>query len=166
VRAKTSRKEFRPHNPANDEPENPNVLPLGAAPFDYDVREGNSTLTVDNGTTADALVRVIRVSYPTESIRNFFIPANEKYTAEQIPAGSYMLRVAFGKDWNSDTRKFNYRQSFSETDKFVVTETTWNEPDPEGYIKHTEASQMSITLHKVPFGNFESHQITEEDFWR
>jgi hypothetical protein len=30
------------------EPENPNVLPLGTAPFGYDVRGGNSTLTLDN----------------------------------------------------------------------------------------------------------------------
>lgn len=143
------------------EPNNPNVLPLGSAPFDYDVRGGNSTLTLDNGTDTDALVRVIRNKQ--EKIRNFFIPAGQKFVAVSIPPGNYTLRVAFGRDWNSDKRRFNFRRTFSETQAFDLTETKKNDTTAEGYI---EATKMSVTLHKVPHGNFKTHPISEEDFWR
>jgi hypothetical protein len=146
------------------EPENPNVLPLGTAPFGYDVRDGNSTLTVDNGTNTDALVRVIRIKH--EKIRDFGIPAGNKFVADSIPPGNYVLRVAFGRDWNPKERRFNFRRSFSETQVFNVTESEWNEPTEDGHIVHTRATEMSITLHKVPHGNFKTHPISEEEFWQ
>lgn len=146
------------------EPLNPNVLPLGTAPFDYDVRGGNSTLKVDNGTDTDAIVRVTQVT--GENIRNFFIPAGKKFTAESIPPADYVLRIGFGRDWNTQERRFNFRRSFSRTEVFKVTESKWEEETEDGYIVHTKSTDMSITLHKVVGGNFKSYPISEEEFWK
>jgi hypothetical protein len=165
-KADTRRIEQRTEPVEETEPENPVKLPLGSSPFGRGIRDGNSTLTVDNGTDADALVRVIRLYGNPKNIRNFYITAGHKFTAEQIPQGSYKLRVAFGLDWNRTSRKFNYRRSFSETEVFEATETIWNEPTDDGYIEHTKASEMSITLHKVLNGNFHTYPINEDDFWR
>jgi hypothetical protein len=146
------------------EPANPARLPIGASPMGKGVRNGNSTLTVDNGTVIDALVKLVRVSPRAEMIRNFYIPANSKLTAERIPPGRYVLRVAFGLDWASHNNRFNFRRSFSETDAFIISEEQSTEYTKDGYTVHTRASEMTITLHKVPEGNFKSKEITEEDF--
>lgn len=140
------------------EPANPRSLPTGTAPFGPGRREGHSTLTVENGTETDALVRVIRIKSGEHLIRNFYIAAGSSFTAETVPPGHYVLRVAFGKDWNDTERRFNVRRSFSQTEYFDITE----EEDSGGVT----FSRMRITLHKVLNGNFKSHPISEEEFWR
>jgi len=91
-------------------------------------------------------------------VRNFYVPAGNAFTAENVPAGTYVLRVALGKDWNDSEKRFNYRKSFEETEPFDLTEAK-----VEGGI---EFSRMTITLHKVVNGNFHSHPISEDQFWR
>jgi hypothetical protein len=140
------------------EPVNPNTLRIGSAPLGRGVRSGYSTLTVENGTDTDALVRVIRFLRGEQLIRNFYIPANRTFTAEEIPPGNYVLRVAFGKDWNVPERRFNFRRSFSQTETFEISEFETEDV--------TTFSKMRITLHKVLHGNFHSQEISEEEFWR
>ena len=49
---------------------------------------------------------------------------------------------------------------------FELTETTSVRETDEGQLTETHFKKMSITLHKVPLGNFKSHEIIEEDFDR
>jgi len=148
------------HNPKKSmpiepiEPKNPKRLPLGSSPFGRGIFSGHSTLTVDNGTGNDAIVKVIRFMDREQQVRNFYIHNGSKWTEKRVPPGQYVLRVAFGRDWNSKSRKFNFHRSFNETEVFQLTETT--------SVRET----VSITLHKVPLGNFKSHEIIEEDFDR
>jgi hypothetical protein len=121
----------------------------------------------DNGTDTDALVRLIRIQGEVEEkIRNFYLPAAETFTAQEVPAGRYVVRTAFGRDWNARTRRFNFRQSFSETEVFEVAQTDWTEPTTQGLVHHTQATNLSITLHKVLNGNLSIHPISEEKFWQ
>jgi hypothetical protein len=94
------------------------------------------------------------------------VRSNDKFVAKQIPQGEYVLKVAFGTDWNSDTRKFNYRRSFGKTQKFTIDETTSEEQTDEEEVEHTRYSKLSITLHKVPHGNFKTYPINEDEFWK
>jgi hypothetical protein len=152
--------------PIQLEPVNPNRLTTGSTPVDGAVRSGNSKITVDNGTDTDAIVRVVRFRKSHQQhVRNFYVRSQEHFVATFVPPGEYVLRVAFGTDWNSAIRKFNYRRSFSETQTFVVDETRWTETSEDGEVVHTKSSGLSITLHKVPHGNFESRPINEEEFW-
>lgn len=146
------------------EPTVPRRVPLGSSPFGTGIRSGKSSLSVDNGTENDALVKVIHTGPTKQLIRNFFIANGQQFTAEQLPPGNYILRVALGRDWDSERRRFNFRRSFGETESFDITESKWNEPTDDGYIEHIQASKMSITLHKVLHGNFKQHEISEEDF--
>lgn len=148
------------------EPVNPVRLPIGSAPFRGGIREGRSTLTVDNGTEADALVKVIRLEFGEEMVRNFYIPAGRKFNADELPPGSYVLRVAFGIDWDKAKKRFNFRRSFSETQTFEITERQWREYTEDGYVVNYEASDMRITLHKVLHGNFRTETISEKAFMR
>jgi hypothetical protein len=144
------------------EPLNPKRLPTGAAPFGPGTRSGNSILTVENGTDTDALVRVIRFLNGEQLTRNFYIIAGKSFSAREVPPGDYVLRIAFGKDWNESARGFNYRRLFSETQHFEMREET-SEDEAATRIRY---SRMSITLHQVVNGNFASHPISEEAFWR
>lgn len=153
--------------PIESEPVSPNRLRTGANPFASGVRSGHSEITVENGTDTDAMVRVMRARADNhQNVRNFYIRANDQFIAKRIPPGEYALKVAFGKDWNSEIRRFNFRKSFSETQSFTVEETTWTENQEDGDVLRTRSSRLSITLHKVPHGNFRSHPIDEDEFWQ
>jgi hypothetical protein len=143
------------------EPLNPKKLPTGSAPFGPGTRLGDLVLVVENGTDTDALVRVIRLQGSDQLIRNFYIVAGKSFTAREVPAGNYVLRIAFGRDWNESMRRFNFRNAFSETQHFdMQKEITEDENGKK------ERYGTSITLHKVLNGNFKSRPITEEEFWR
>jgi hypothetical protein len=144
------------------EPLNPKRLRNGSSPFGPGTRLGNSILTVENGTDTDAFVRVIRFLNGEQLTRNFYIIAGKSFIAREVPPGDYVLRIAFGKDWNESARGFNYRRLFSETQHFEIREETSEDED----ATRIRYSRMSITLHKVLNGNFESHPISEEEFWR
>jgi uncharacterized protein (TIGR03000 family) len=131
---------------------------LGLAPWGPGLREGYSVLTVENGTATDAVVRVVQLGGKGQLVRNFYIPSGKQLTAEEVPAGRYVLRVAFGKDWDSDARKFTAARSFSETEAFDISQ----EETAEG-VRYT---RLRVTLHKVIGGNFRSDPITEDDFLR
>lgn len=149
----------------SNEPLNPNRLPLGSSPLGSGVKSGNSSLSVENGTDNDALVRVIRFGASEQLVRNFYVPAYRTFTAEELPSGFYVMRVAFGRDCNEPERRFNFRQSFSQTEAFEVKQTISIETVDGGYRETTRYSKLSITLHKVRDGNFTSKQISESDFW-
>src|SRR5262249_44140966 len=104
------------------EPSNPRRLPSCSSPLGRGIREGLSTLTIENGTELDAFVKVFKVSGGRLLIRNLFIVAGKTCTSDSVPAGEYVLLTAFGKDWDASTKKFNFRRSFAETQRFEVTE--------------------------------------------
>jgi hypothetical protein len=131
---------------------------LGMAPWGRGIESGYSTLTVDNGTATDAVVKVVRLGAKEELVRNFYVPHGKQFTAEKIPPGQYVLRVAFGTDWDAKARKFAADRSFSETEAFDVSE----EKTDDG----VRYSVLTITLHKVLNGNFKSDPIDEEAFSR
>lgn len=154
-------------NPPVFEPIDPIRLKTGTALYSGRRISGHSTITVDNGTDTDAVVRVIRFSNGIqEKVRNFYLQAHSKYTAKQIPPGIYILKVAFGMDWNLDERKFNYKKSYSKTQNFTVDETTSIESTDDGEVQRIRSSALSITLHKVRHGNFKTHPIDEDEFWQ
>jgi hypothetical protein len=159
-------KEYSPLQVVPVEPVNPKRLPNGSSAFGPGIRSGHSILIVDNGTETDAIVKVIRLRDRDEQVRNFYVQQGSKWTANKIPSGRYVLRVAFGRDWNSKAHKFNFRRSFSESENFDISETTLVTQNDDGQLTETKSTKMSITLHKVLMGNFKSHEINEEDFDR
>jgi len=153
--------------PIEQEPINPNRLITGFAPYTGSVWSGHSDIAVVNDTDTDAVVRVIRFrDNREERVRNFYIRARDRFAIDRIPPGEYVLRVAYGRDWNAKDEKFNYRRSFGETQRFTVDETTWTERIGGSEVQNTRSSSLFISLQKEPQGNFESHSITETEFSR
>lgn len=148
-------------------PRPPNRLATGDTPYAGGIRSGRSEITAENGTETDAMVRVIRQSTVDDrNVRSFYVRSHDQYVATDIPPGQYVLRVAFGEDWDTAARGFRSYKSYSETETFAVTETTSKEVREDGEVLSTSASRVSITLHKVSHGNFSSHPIDEDEFWK
>ena len=153
--------------PIELEPVNPKHLKTGTAPFSGRIMSGHSVITVDNGTDTDSVVRIVRLRNGVQQkVRNFYVRAHNKFSAKQIPPGNYILKTAFGVDWNSKERKFNFKNSFSKTETFAVDETTSTEITDDGEVERVKFSNLSITLHKVRHGNFHTQSIDENEFWQ
>jgi hypothetical protein len=149
------------------DPINPKRLPHGSQPFGPGIRSGHSTITLDNGTKSDALACIIKFAGNGESmVRNSYIQQGKKWTAEKIPPGKYILRVGFGVDWNPKIKEFNIEKGFTGSKIFNITETTHVEEDDNGTIQRTRFSKIAITLHPVISGNFPSHKIGKQEFYK
>ncbi|MCX6565595.1 MAG: HEAT repeat domain-containing protein [Candidatus Aminicenantes bacterium] len=96
-----------------------------------------NTVTFDNQSGEPALVRMIG---PTS--KEIEIPNGTTNTVEAA-AGKYTIMMRYGR---------NGEYSYEKGEEFEVTETD------------TTYSSITITLHKVVSGNYESHPISEKDF--
>jgi len=138
-------------------------LPNGTILVTRGAFDGNSELTLENGTEMDALVRLMSEGVEKEMV---YVRASKKKSIARLPEGTYVLKTAFGLEWDSTNRRFKFEREFSESETFQCTEKEWNEEVSDGTIHHVEASKLRITLHKVLNGNFQSHDISESEFWR
>jgi hypothetical protein len=109
--------------------------------------DGYATVTVDNSQNdSDVFVKLFSLDHqPEKPIRVFFIRARETFTAEQVRAGNYDVRY---RDLDSG--------GLSRTESFNLQE-----------IKTAEGIQFSrlrLTLYKVPGGNMQTREISENEF--
>jgi hypothetical protein len=144
---------------------NPRRLPAGFPPLGDGQVFGKSTLTIENGTEYDALVKVMMlIDGKPRLVRNFYVPTQSSWKEEKMPAGTYILRTAQGLDWDAGLGKFTYRATFGESVPFELKEREWIEHiEGRPYRKYT-FDQRRITLHKVPHGNFQTVPIDEARF--
>lgn len=85
---------------------------------------GSGTLTIDNGTAHDAVVKVVdeRARHP---VVVFYVCAGSTATIEHIPDGDFRVIFAVGTDWDSAARTFTRDKSFAKFDEqlaFVTSE--------------------------------------------
>jgi hypothetical protein len=98
---------------------------------------GQNTVNFDNQSGEPALVKIVG---PTTT--EVEVPSSAKKGADVI-AGDYTIKVRYGAPGN-------YR--YTQGEKFAVTQTA------------TARSIVTITLHKVVAGNYESQPISETEF--
>jgi hypothetical protein len=108
--------------------------------------KGLSEVTIDNSDVSDVHVKLVAIAaseaYP---VREFFIPAGNRFTASKVASGTYDIRYR-----DLDTGALSRSQSFELTE----TET------PEGI----QYSTIEMTLYKVANGNMQSYDLAEEEF--
>lgn len=59
-------------------------------------------LTIHIGRYGDAYIKIVD-RYTDEDIRQIFIPSNSTYSVRNIPQGMYYLKIAMGKDLQSNS---------------------------------------------------------------
>jgi hypothetical protein len=119
---------------------------------------GHGELTVENGTTEDAVVRLSDVT-TDQTVRWFFVRARSSAHVSQMPPGSYRLTYTTGLDWVESEDSFKWRPSYIE---FGRTLDYSEQRDSEGVQYRT----VNVTLHPVISGNVRARAITREEFLR
>lgn len=148
-------------------PVNPRRLPAGFSPLGDAQVFGSSTLTIENGTELDALVKVMMlIDGKPSMVRNFYVLAQSEWTEQKMAQGSYILRVAQGLDFDIQARRFTYGRSFSESIPFDLSERVWTEQIEGRVHRKTSFTRKRITLHKRINGNFHIDPIDEARFAR
>ena len=109
---------------------------------------GHGELTVKNGTSEDAVVRLSDAG-TDQIVRCFFVRAHTSAHVAHIPQGTYRLAFTSGLNWVESEDTFSWHPSYSEFERtFAYSE----EQDSEGVHYHS----ISVTLHPVPSGNCEN----------
>lgn len=109
--------------------------------------DGLSTVTIDNShNDSDVFVKLVSLDHPqTYFVRQFFIPAQRKFTLKKVTAGTYDIRY---RDLASG--------ELARSESFRLKE----EPTNDG----TRYSDFTMTLYKVRDGNMNTFALSEEEF--
>jgi hypothetical protein len=119
---------------------------------------GHGELTVENGTSFDAVIHLVDLN-SGKTVRTFYIRAGNTFTERQIAPGLYGLYFTTGSDWNVASKVFNSSASYSQFARKV--EYSEN-PDPDaGKIKY---STYKITLQPVPGGDAATYPLDKDAF--
>lgn len=112
--------------------------------------QGNGTLEIDNGTSQDAVAKLITGG---TSVYTVYVKANSNYTIENISDGTYWLAFSGGINWDSSTKKFTQNISFSSFKDTFDFETT-----------ATQYTTYSITLNPVAGGTAQTDTVNSDQF--
>lgn len=125
-----------------------NVTPLG----------GKGKLTLDNGLLEDAFVKLVQGGRLAAS---FYVRGGTRQSFSQLPDGSYDVLYCTGFGWEPDRRDFARGRS---AHKYVspLVFSTRNQVEAGGVMTYTDA--LTLTLHKVAFGNARTTDIPESEF--
>jgi DNA-directed RNA polymerase subunit M/transcription elongation factor TFIIS len=133
-----------------------NSLPTGTRIQEDAGTNGNGELTVENGTTEDAVARLFEVG-TDQTVRWFFAQAGTSAHVTRIPQGIYRLTFTTGLNWDESQDAFSWHPSYSE---FERTFEYKEQRDSE----RVQYKQISVTLNPVAFGNVSTKAITREEF--
>lgn len=144
-----------------------NQLSNGASPLDgcfgKGKYSGQAWIRFDNSNASDAIVCLVNLS-TGKTIRNEYIKAGNSFTMNNIPSGTYYLKVYYGNDWNPN------KENFCGTSGAFDTDGHFSKSDsPSDYIEvsNTDYSYTtgSITLYSVANGNMSTEATTAADFF-
>jgi hypothetical protein len=109
--------------------------------------DGLGELTVENGTSFDAVVHLVDLN-SEKTIRTFYVDTGSAFTERQIAPGAYGIFFATGSDWNTGLKTFNYSVNYSHFGRNMEFSET-RQPD-SGKIEY---NTYQITLQPVQGGN-------------
>ncbi len=121
---------------------------------------GSGELKIDNGTSHDALVKLVRIS-TNRSVFTIYIKANNSYRIHNISDGNYKLIFIQGRDWDATNLTFLIDKSFSKfRDNFPFSTNEVTRYDGV----YEEYTMWEVTLYPVSGGTAETDNILENEF--
>lgn len=123
-------------------------------------RSGDGVLKIDNGTARDAVVKLIDEGQ-SQAVSVFYVRAGNVATLDKIPDGKFRVLLASGTDWDRVSHEFTREKSFAKFDKIMDFATS---DQIEGDRVYRQSHEITLTLHKVPYGNATTSKISEREF--
>lgn len=120
---------------------------------------GRGELNVENGTTHDAAVVLVRDVGKT--VAGIFVRSNSTAVLNNLPDGVYEIQYALGEGWVPRRGTFCDPSSFGQFEN-LMTFTTSETATNDGV--EMEATTYRITLHPVPGGTARTRQIPPQSF--
>lgn len=121
---------------------------------------GKGKLTLDNGLTEDAYVKLVQNG---KLVAAFYVRSHEKFTYSTIPDGIYTVAYCTGYGWDGTVRNFARGRNAHRYDN-PLNYSTRRANDGSAITTYTDV--MTLTLHKVAFGNAKASDMSLEDFDR
>lgn len=133
-----------------------NSLPTGTRIEDDIGTHGHGELTVENGTSEDAVIRLCMVS-TDQTVRWFSVQAGNSARMTGIPEGAYRLMYTLGLDWSDPEDSFRWHPSYDQFERLLQYS---EQQDGDGVRYH----EISVTLNPVIGGNVHTLAISREKF--
>ena len=120
---------------------------------------GHGVLTIQNGTDLESAVKLVSAGLPRKVFWVVYVAEHGERTLSGIAAGTYLLRFALGRDWDTETQRFLRDRRFYEAGKqLVFTERDATEE------QRGEYTELHLTLNEIIGGNLPRAEITESVF--
>jgi hypothetical protein len=113
---------------------------------------GLGTLTVDNGSSSDTVINVVRRGAHRPSL-SVYSPARSKFTVGNIGDGNYDLFLASGSDWDGAQSTFTHNCAYEKFDQ----------PFPYTTAANTYTT-WSVSLEEVIDGNATKSDVDPDSF--
>ncbi|HEY9668061.1 MAG TPA: hypothetical protein V6C91_14720 [Coleofasciculaceae cyanobacterium] len=134
----------------------PISLPNGTELIPPEEEQGRGNLTVNNGTSQDAVVKLVD-SVSGKTIRFVYVQANNDVTIKNISSCTCLFKFSTGTNWDEKTSKFLHNRVFSQ----FTAPLTFDEIKREDQVQWRD---YRVTLHRVVNGNAQTTSISESDF--
>jgi len=121
---------------------------------------GKGKLTLDNGLAEDAYVKLVLNG---KLMAAFYVRSHAKVTYSTIPDGSYTVAYCIGYGWDGTSKNFARGRHARRYDA-PLNYSANQARDASGVTTYTDV--MTLTLHKVAFGNVTTSEMSLEDFDR
>lgn len=141
-----------------------NQLTNGSSPLDgcfgKGVYSGNATLTIKNGSSADAIVCLYNLTQ-SRTIRNEYVQKNTSFRMDNIAQGYYKIRVFYGNDWNPTLK------NSCGSDGSFESDVSFSEFDGQQYFEDSNDgyTMATVTLYTVANGNASTSRISQSNFF-
>jgi hypothetical protein len=122
------------------------------------IHKGHGELTITNGLTEDAFVKVVEGS---KLMAAFYVRGNSSFSINDIPDGSYAILYRTGYGWLEHQRDFERGKGAAKFDNNLVYTTRIQK---EGNLIRTYYDTITLTLHKVVDGNAPAEDISDDEF--
>jgi hypothetical protein len=142
-------------------PYDPSIEPANGTVFRNELwAGGHGTLTITNGTSNGAIVKLVS-SRSNRSVFTVFVAPNSNYTIQNVPNGTYRLAYATGRRFNPFTDTFERLYGISVFDQ-SLTYDTQNRYESGGV--YTYYHQFEVTLQPVVGGNARTSPLAARSF--
>ncbi len=121
---------------------------------------GLGELEVDNGTSLDAIAKLVDTTTKT-SIFTVYIKANSIFTINKVSSGNYKLYFNLGNDWDSGVKAFRVNSGY-EVFEEDFDFTTSKSVESEGI--RTRYATFRVTLNPTIDGRAETNEVDAGEF--